>query len=430
MKAVIYKTRIARFVIGIILTILLVCTAFVAANYQPSIGSGKLSDGSRVTIHSIQSGTEIEVVDGTVAEELLHSMLPRGGLHIGPFHFKGPSFERYSGSWGHDVLYLELDAEGNGAVRSKLETPSIYGEFRGLFVDESGFAYPQVFLDTDRVRKGDFGMFLCSSYPRMSRSLIFHIQQRDLGVENWRTLTTIRFNNPAPVLSPLWEHPIRTKVERNDWEFSIGDVTVSSHSKDQTNPQLPEVTIPLSVSQDERWKGSWRINRLIIEDQWGNSFFSAHRQDIAIPSAKIRGKGVPNPASLWKVQVEFGREADRPWGQSLTIRVPERVGEVEVHDFAGFPVTIIRETPERIRITTPVKGSDLALRVDGLSFDGGRRVVRSPLAFMPLATTTSEEEMSQVLWFPKERSKSTRLRFTITGLPFATFYVRPLLIME
>ncbi len=412
------------------LILLLVSLAVGLVFFRGSYGTGTLGDGSRLEVYSLRHGPMIEVTDGGKMAELLRSILPKGGLRLGRLHLRAPILERHYGYAGNDILYIELDAIGLDDSLPKLATPSIYGDFRGVFVDQSGFVYPQVFHDTNRARTGDFGRFVCHSYPRTSDDLVFHVQQRELGEERWKTLTTLQLKNPAKVEALQWTHSEVTTVQTNGWTFSIGDVEVVTNGRGLDDPVVPMIKLPVSVARDERWPVSWNISRIRIEDQWGNTYMPRRRMGGHGLYIVTGGEAVPDPSSMWKVRVTFKRGAKIWQYESLTVRLPARVPSEEVHMLGGIPLTIMRETTEQIRIAAPRSGSDVTIQDIGFFADGGGRSNRQLHAFRPLALSTNGSRVEEVLTIPKNRADYVQLMFRIDNQPPVTFYVQPRLIEE
>ena len=252
--------------------ILLIGALLSLAVLRDSYELAPLPDGSKIVIHSLQYGNDIEIAEGGPFQALIRSLLPKEGVQLGPFNLKPPIVQTLSGLDGDAFLYLELDAVGSNEALTQLATPSIYGNYRGMFVDENGFTYPQIFQDTSRSRQGDFGGFACYSYPRSMKQLIFHIQERQNEDSSWKTLTPLRFKNPSRTVERKWQRPLETKTaQTNGWTFSVGTVKVMTKSQDLGKSLYPRTHIPFSVSPNILGPTSMQVSRLRIEDQIGLS---------------------------------------------------------------------------------------------------------------------------------------------------------------
>ncbi len=414
------------------LLVILVLTVAWALFTSSIRSTSELPDGSTLSLFNLQYGTEVEVTDGALVSRLLQNVLPRGGLHIGGFHLSAPIVERYVGKNGNGLLFLELDAYGDEGTLPEIVTPSLLGEFRGVFEDASGFIYPQKFHDTNRARRGDLGKFICYSFPRRSADLSFHIQKLGSGEQEWKTLATLPIKNPAPIEDVLWTHPEVTTVETNGWTFNLGEVKVITHARALSDPVVPLVKLALSVVRDERWPAEWSIRSLRIEDQLGNSFFPQGAVPFGNADTVIGGEAVPDPSVMWKVDVVFRRVAPVGKGRSsgISVQPPSLFHGEDVYTVGGIPLTLRPEPKGRIRILAPVNGSDLSLSVRGLSKDSGRQMTRQPEAFRALEGPNEENLVEQVVWIPEDRAEHVSLAFSIANQPSVRFFVRPRLVEE
>ncbi|MBT5708025.1 hypothetical protein OAH36_03820 [Verrucomicrobia bacterium] len=397
---------------------LILIWCFYGRPYESQI----LPDGSLLTVHRLQYGRQIEVVDGSAVLHWLRSLIPKGGLHIGPLSMRSPSAQVLGTPGGDEFLFLELDTISKSGSLSMLATPSIYGDHRGVIVDENGIAYPQSFRDTDRSRSGDFGMFLCPVFPRSSERLIFHVQQRQWRDSPWKTLASLSFPNPALERGVNWEQLTEvTTVETNGWSFSIGEVLVMPNPKDLPDLWVPIVRLPFSMVRDDQQPNGWVVAGLEIEDPKGNHLrYQGQRYSIE-QGVTLSGRAVPDPNLMWKVIVHFER-GFAPWTSDVArIALPPVSSTPTNIEVEGIPVTIRRDSASYVLIGFPGNRSDLGLRL-GEWGPGGKRSFRMP----------NRSGMQNEFYYPIPAEESGRedamLEFGIVPTPTVTFFVRPQLI--
>jgi hypothetical protein len=397
---------------------LILIWSFYGRSYESQI----LPDGSLLTIHSLQYGKQIEIVDGSSSLHWLRYLIPKGGMKIGPLKIQRPSVQVLGVPGGDEILFLELDTVSKDGALSMLATPSIYGDHRGVIVDENGIAYPQSFRDTDRIRSGDFGMFLCHIFPRSSEQLIFHVQQRQWRDSPWKTLASLRFPNPALERGVNWEQSTEiTTVETNEWTFSIGDISVVPNPEDLPELWIPVVKLPFSMVRDDQRPSGWLVVGLEIEDPKGNRLRYQGQQNYVEQGVTLSGRAVPDPNLMWKVVVHFERAFVSGASDGFRIAIPPVSPIPVTREFAGFPVSILRERLDYVMISLPEDRSDLGMRL-GERGPVGRR-------FSRVSSLSGKQNRFYYPILAEDRSEEeAMLEFGIVPTPTVTFFVRPQLI--
>lgn len=397
---------------------LILIWCFYGRSYEAQI----LPDGSLLTIHRLQYGKQVEVVDGSDVMHWFRFLIPKRGLQIGPLSLRPPSVKVLGGPWGEEFLFLELDTISRNGALSMLATPSIYGDHRGVFVDENGIGYPQSFRDTDRIRDGDFGMFLCHIFPKSSEQLIFHVQQRQRRDSPWKTLASLRFPNPALKRGVNWEQSTEvTTVETNGWTFAIGEVLVMPNPEDSPDLWTPVVRLPFSMIRDDLQPNGWAVAGLGIEDPKGNHLRYRGRRHSIEQGVTLSGRAVPDPNLMWKVIVHFER-VFAPWTSDVVrIAIPPVSPTPTTCEIEGFPVTIRRDSASYVLISFTGDRSDLGLKL-GERGPGGKLTFRGPYRF----------GMGNEVYYPipaeESGAEEAMLEFGIVPTPTVTFFVRPHLI--
>ncbi len=414
-------------VVGVV--VLLVMVGLLFFRFDGNYESDRLADGSRLRMYRLQHGREIFIHDGSTFQWLVRSLIPTNGYRFGPLRVPPPGGERKVAFFSDSLLCFELDAVGGNEPVPMLATPAIYGEHRGLFLDANGFAYPQDFVDTDRARFGDFGMFVCSSYPRWSERLDFRIQQRSVGSDTWRTLTTLQFPNPDPVRHPVWNQSQEVRsAEAYGRTFTLDRVEIWPDRKFSPDLFVPELMLKFSVTGDSGKELHWWVPSLRVEDVFGNGvgqFGSWFHPGLTVGT---HGRAIPDPTSIWKVTARFQRTTPDGRNYSLQVGVPSLEVGTQSYQLAGLPLTLRRVARDRVRILVPDEGADLMMVADGFVSAGREAEVCQPVDFRR-ALSSEGGEGSEMLSYSFQFEEADESSLMLSFTPYATrklvFYVVP-----
>jgi hypothetical protein len=140
---------------------LILIWCFSGGSYEAQI----LPDGSLLTIHHLQYGRQIEVVDGSAVMHWLRSLIPKGGLHIGPLSMRPPSAQVLGTPGGDEFLFLELDTISKNGVISMLATLRPMEIIVGLSSVKMGLLIPSGLETQIEVVVGILGCF-CVTFFR------------------------------------------------------------------------------------------------------------------------------------------------------------------------------------------------------------------------------------------------------------------------
>jgi len=160
---------------------------------------------------------------------------------------------------------------------------------------------------------------------------------------------------------------------------------------------------------------------LEIEDPKGNRLRYQGQRNSIEQGVTFSGRAVPDPNLMWKVIVHFER-VFVPWASDVfRIAIPPVSPTPVTREFAGFPVTILRERVDYVMISLPEDRSDLGMRL-GERGPGGRR-------FSRVSSLSGKQNRFYYPILAEDRSEEeAMLEFGIVPTPTVTFFVRPQLI--